>query len=236
MASVIRDPKTAAASKLTTQLLQLGLPFNAVDPLTKTPGTKTKPLIFTAIEHGFEPLLSIVSEEKPVMKNLRDGAGNTVLHIAARHGRLAFLKKILDIDAEENTLMTTANKHDFSPLFEAAKRGYADVVEELLKCQLRIRKTEDCLPQGPNGVTPLMLAVLYGHESTVKAFTSQLKEKQCPDKWWQRGDLFAASGGLQLFEMAVSTGNLKILQYLQTDLGVKYVNLNVPSLSKSDVA
>ncbi|XP_031105668.1 serine/threonine-protein phosphatase 6 regulatory ankyrin repeat subunit A-like [Ipomoea triloba] len=99
--------------------------------------------------------------------------GNTVLHIAARHGHTYLVQKILEVC--DDALLCAQNKKNETALHIAAKEGHTHVVSALI----RYAKTRPELESGiavremlrmsnSDGDTALHMAALGGHRGVVK--------------------------------------------------------------------
>ncbi|QJR21895.1 hypothetical protein BREVNS_1145 [Brevinematales bacterium NS] len=88
----------------------------------------------------------------------QDKEGNTALHYAIRRRDIPLALWLIERDIH----LTTTNRKGWSPLFEAAYWGVADVVRSLL------RKGVPAEIRDPYGWTPLILAAQQGHREVVK--------------------------------------------------------------------
>jgi ankyrin repeat protein len=117
-----------------------------------------------------------------------DKAGNSLLMIAARFGRLELAKQLIDLKANINH----RNAFGDTPLMTAALGGNLDIARLLIDrgvpvnqpgwtalhycaasgkadmCQLLLDRDADIDARSPNGTTPLMMAVREGHFDVVK--------------------------------------------------------------------
>ncbi|KAM5144997.1 ankyrin repeat domain-containing protein 16 isoform 5-T5 [Callospermophilus lateralis] len=141
-------------------------------------------------------------------------AGDTLLHCAARHGRLdilAYLAEAWGMDIE------AANRDYKRPLHEAASMGHRDCVRYLLARGAAVDslKKADWCQYEPDckdscGVTPFMDAIQCGHIDIARLLLK--KHEAC----------FSAedSLGAQALHRAAVTGQDEAIRFLVSDLGV----------------
>ena len=144
-----------------------------------------------------------------------DKAGNSLLMIAARFGRLEMAKQLIDLKANvqhrngfgDTPLMTAAlggnleiarmlidrgvsvNQPGWTALHYCAAAGKADM------CQLLLDKDAEIDARSPNGTTPLMMAVREGHFDVVKLLVWEVADVNAENaegatalKWAIRAD------------------------------------------------
>lgn len=95
--------------------------------------------------------------------NQKGDEGNTLLHIAAKHGQFDIVKVLLEKGA--NVLITNSNS--YLPLFFAAQKGYLDIAQELIK------KGSPVNAKGEYGRTAIHTAAFNGHEKMVELLLEQ---------------------------------------------------------------
>jgi ankyrin repeat protein len=86
---------------------------------------------------------------------LRNALGETALMLAAVEGHVEVVRRLIDAGSE-------INGEGWTALHYAAWKGRLDV------CKLLISKGADIDVRGPNGITPVMMAVRSGDLDTVK--------------------------------------------------------------------
>ena len=86
---------------------------------------------------------------------LRNALGETALMLAAVEGHVNVVRRLIDAGSE-------LNGEGWTPLHYAAWKAHLDV------CKLLIEKGADIDARGPNGITPVMMAVRSGDLETVK--------------------------------------------------------------------
>lgn len=116
--------------------------------------------------------------------NFKDYHGRSSLHLAAQEGHLACCQHFLN---SENRFLYSRDNEGRSPIHYAAQKGHDQVVEEMLKCLFEksnahvLQIINNKGPQawhnsvwGPlddqNGISPLHLAALGGHDKTCDVF------------------------------------------------------------------
>lgn len=143
-------------------------------------------LLIATEDNDLDYVRSTIARGMPV--DTVDKAGNSLLMIAARFGRLEMAKQLIDLKANINhrngfgdtALMTAAlggnlgiarmliergvpvNQPGWTALHYCAAAGKADM------CQFLLDKDADIDARSPNGTTPLMMAVREGHFDVVK--------------------------------------------------------------------
>ncbi len=90
-----------------------------------------------------------------------DGYGDTVLHLACRHGNKQIVEFICNNAPE---LINSLNDKDNTPLHIACSKGYYDIVELLAGRKAALDATN------ASKITPLMIAAERGHEKVVELF------------------------------------------------------------------
>lgn len=86
---------------------------------------------------------------------LRNALGETALMLAAVEGRVDVVRRLIDAGSE-------INGEGWTALHYAAWKGHVEV------CKLLIDKGAEIDARGPNGITPVMMAVRSGDLETVK--------------------------------------------------------------------
>jgi ankyrin repeat protein len=104
--------------------------------------------------------------EKGVAIDSRDLAGNRPLYIAAYHGHIAVVEKLLDFKAIPYLPFGDRSYED-SPLCVAAKQGHLSVVSVLLKRGASIRQKDE------HGWSPIQYAAHYGHPEVLELLLTQ---------------------------------------------------------------
>jgi ankyrin repeat protein len=99
-----------------------------------------------------DQLINVVGENPHLLQSTALETGETILHEAAYIGRLATVKKLLDLGASIEQIGNPKR----TPLHYAAIGGHCDVVAEFIK---RGAHTE---VKDANGMTPLMYAAISG--------------------------------------------------------------------------
>ncbi|KAH8653622.1 ankyrin repeat-containing domain protein [Xylariales sp. PMI_506] len=97
--------------------------------------------------------------------NIRNGWGNTPLHLAVENGHFSLVQQLLERD---NINVNVINPNFQTALHHAAYFGYMNIIEILLNVPGIKLNLQDC-----TGMTPLMWAVQRGHLDIVKCFLEQ---------------------------------------------------------------
>ncbi|RSL82168.1 hypothetical protein CEP51_005353 [Fusarium floridanum] len=133
-------------------LVAKGVSVNPLDNYDQTP-------LDLAIKWRYEKIVHFLLNQPDV--RLEDKLGNTLLHFAARDGRLKISRMILDIKKEKIDVDST-NVNGDTPLHIAAENGHSDMVDFLIgvcKCD-KTRRNND-------GHEPLDVAEKEGHQNVV---------------------------------------------------------------------
>ena len=117
--------------------------------------------------------------------NIRDGYGQTSLHIAAQYGHNDIAEFLIQNKAQANV----RNKENCTPLHLAAKYGHIYVVKYLIqnKAKVNLRNKENC--------TPLHLAAHYGNIDIVEFLTQNKARVNARDEYGQTSLHIAAQYG-----------------------------------------
>ena len=83
-----------------------------------------------AAANGSQQLLKLLLEETPRDSNQSNVRGETLLHIAAKSGKLGNVTLLL----LQGASLSAQDQYGFTPLHVAARNGHADVVSFLLAC------------------------------------------------------------------------------------------------------
>ena len=120
--------------------------------------TGITPLILAAA-YGNIPVIKLLLNHQAYKFHKTDN-GSTVLHLAARFGRLKNLNFFLASGAR--MLINARMTNDASALHEAARWGHDQICKALLQKSAKIEL------QDKDGLTALMQAAIWGHEKVVK--------------------------------------------------------------------
>ena len=112
--------------------------------------------IFDAVRADDLAKVKVLLEKDPSLKNIKDPAGSTPLHIAAVNGSLAMVELLLSKGADMNAVNTQLN----TPLLEAIRSKKEDV------SRLLIEKGADIHKKNVTQKTPLHFAALYDQKTT----------------------------------------------------------------------
>lgn len=126
-------------------------------------------LLTTAAEKGFMDGVTMLLSHIPV--NTVNAKGDTVLHIAARHGHEQIARLLLDANARID-ILNLASK---TPLQEAAAAGKSIIVNLLME---RIRPENE--KQNNDADSPLYIAIVNGHEEIVRCILEQQANRKKP--------------------------------------------------------
>lgn len=130
-----------------------GLLQRGFDPNTPNPDGQHG--LFLALREGADRVAQVLVEWPQTRVEHRNAADESPLMMAALKGRLAFVRRLVERDAD-------VNKTGWTPLHYAATGGHTDVIQFLLDAHAYIDA------ESPNGSTPLMMAAMYGSEAAVK--------------------------------------------------------------------
>lgn len=126
------------------QLLERGFDPNA-------PDERGNPSLFLALRGQGSAVAEVLLQHPDLRLDVANANGETPVMIAALHGRLDWVRRLLDRGA-------AVNRDGWTPLHYAASGPEPQVVELLLDRGARIDAPS------PNRSTPLMLAARYGDE------------------------------------------------------------------------
>jgi len=150
---------------------------------------------------------------------VRDIKGYDAILLAANNG----LRKVVEVLLEKGADVNSGNEFMFTPLHLAAYKGYAKIVDVLLKHpKVKINaKTE-------NQVTALQLASKEGHIETVQVLLNNKRiDVDAQDVWEETALHYAARNGhLDVVEALIANGvNLNLQGYQNfTPLGAAVIN------------
>ena len=134
-------------ARTVTRLLQRGMDPNTVNE-------QGEPALLTAAREGSPAVVKALIQARAKV-NIKNGFGDTPIMIAALKGNLPVVKLLREAGAE-------INHPGWTPLQYAAANGHDAVIEYLTA------SGADLALVAPNGVTPVMLAVLANKAETVK--------------------------------------------------------------------
>jgi ankyrin repeat protein len=118
--------------------------------------------IFIAIQSGNETIFRLLlSTGNLNIRQKKYSTGATLLHYAAKQGKLSFITPLL---STEEIDYNWATNDGATPLFVAAQYGFEPIVRAFLD-----KKAIDVNKAMHDGVTPLFIAVYNGHHSVVSA-------------------------------------------------------------------
>ena len=193
--------------------LGAALAFSGLGARPVSAQTVLERLLIATEDNDLAYVRSAIARGMPV--DTVDRAGNSLLMIAARFGRLEMAKQLVDLKANINhrngfgdtPLMTAAlggnleiarmliergvpvNQPGWTALHYCAAAGKADM------CQLLLDKDADIDARSPNGTTPLMMAVREGHFDVVKLLVWEVADVNAENaegatalKWAIRAD------------------------------------------------
>ncbi|XP_046762976.1 ankyrin repeat domain-containing protein 16 isoform X3 [Gallus gallus] len=152
------------------------------------------PRLLTLARQGKLDLLEAALRDGDVTNRRCDRSGDTLLHVAARHGHLHLLVLLLEtlgMDVE------VANGDYKRPLHEAASMGHRECVSYLLAKGASV----DCLKRAD--WTPLMMACTRQNLEVIKELVEH-----------GANPLLKNKDGWNCFHIASREGHLEVLQYL----------------------
>ncbi|XP_065599885.1 ankyrin repeat domain-containing protein 16 isoform X2 [Cyrtonyx montezumae] len=152
------------------------------------------PKLLTLARQGKLDLLEAALRDGDATKQRCDRTGDTLLHVAARHGHhqlLVLLLETLGMDVE------VANGDYKRPLHEAASMGHRECVSYLLAKGANV----DCLKRAD--WTPLMMACTKQNLEVIQDLVEH-----------GANPLLKNKDGWNCFHIASREGHLKVLQYL----------------------
>ena len=165
------------------QLIQRGMDVNSVDAVGNT--LLTQAMLRDNMDL-FEYLL-----KRRARVNTRNRNGETALSLAAFHGKLAFVRRLVEAGAD-------VNLYSWPPLIYAAFKGHAEVAEYLLGKGAEVNATTT------NGSTALLFASRFGHLEVVEVL---LKHHADPN--------LANDRGATAIDWALKTENTDIADLLR---------------------
>lgn len=163
--------------------LSKGVSPNAVN------GNSNSPLL-EAIKVDAWDTYAVLMADKRIDLNQRNLLGESPLMYLAIKNDLARTKAMIDRGAE-------VNQPGWTPLHYAATVGADDIV------RLLIEKYAYIDAESPDKSTPLMMAVRYGHESTVKLLLDESADGYARNE-----------AGKNAADIGNETGNQRIAQYI----------------------
>ncbi len=125
-------------------------------------------LLHAAVMIGNDTEVEQLVKTTPLLVNLKNGAGETALHCAARSGNLVIIKHLLNAQADAYA----QNLDDKTPLHIAVETGNMNVVQLLLSETL-------ILTRDKTGLTPVAVAVLKKNQVMVKHLLKIFPEALC---------------------------------------------------------
>lgn len=140
--------------------------------------TKRTKLMFLAYKGNVPAMLEFIDKYKANV-NAIDSDGKSALYYAAEQGNLEAVQLLLNRDAQVDggifpfPLKTIKVEGHFTPLFIASKKGYLEIVRELIAKNATINYIVDNYSRGDNseepflGYTSLAIASYYGHIGVV---------------------------------------------------------------------
>lgn len=131
-----------------TQLINRGFDAN-------TPDTSGEFALALAIREPAPKVVAALLRWPKIDVEVRNGADESPLMMAAFTGDLPLCKQLIAKDAD-------VNKPGWAPLHYAATKGHVEVIRLLLDEHAYIDASS------PNGSTPLMMAAMYGTPAAVK--------------------------------------------------------------------
>ena len=146
----------------------------------------------------FETLIAAIKEDPSLVKNARDGSGNSAFHTAAANNHANCLRILLsrgraesgqDKEAFVREYVDVLNGAGSTPLHWAALNDAVDCVNVLLEAGA------DPLAKNPQGKTPLDLAMGRGAEKSEMALLKALPEDETTDT------LDVVEGGVRVSEL-----------------------------------
>lgn len=115
-----RGPNGAAPVKAEAMTADIGGPWRTLSDEQRR--------IFSAVRHGRVPDVTDALERGPMITDLRDENGSTLLHVAAQNGQGALCRVFLEHGADINAQDSRGN----TPLHLALKYGFGDVAEWMI--------------------------------------------------------------------------------------------------------
>ncbi len=117
--------------------------------------------LFNAVDHGIQPLITLLLRTPGIDLDARDHLGLTVLHFAAHTGDVPLTRRLLRAGARPDPV----DRYGFTPLHEAAANGHAAVARALLRAGANPRrKLKTDFGAFTRGMTPADVARASGHE------------------------------------------------------------------------
>lgn len=165
------------------QLIQRGMDVNSVDAVGNT-------LVTQAMLRDNMDLFEYLLKRRARV-NTRNRNGETALSLAAFHGKLAFVRRLVEAGAD-------VNLYGWPPLIYAAFKGHAEVAEYLLGKGAEVNATTT------NGSTALLFASRFGHLEVVEVL---LKHHADPN--------LANDRGATAIDWALKTENTDIADLLR---------------------
>jgi ankyrin repeat protein len=156
--------------------------------------------IRVAIKQGdIEKVVTLVGADKARLEMMTPFG--TWLHVAASHGKLEIVKRLVALGANVNA---TGGIAGGSPINEAASEGHLEVVKHLLSCGATMDVSE---PER----NPLFSAIYGGHPAIVKLLIENGIDTSVKysGKWMSNMDALAFAkerGQLQIANMLDSSG------------------------------
>ena len=122
--------------------------------------------LFTAIQAGFEDIFLTLLSQGRGLHHYRNGKGETAVYLAARHGRAAMLRALLQAAADPNLAETLRG---WTPLMAAAIQGHHQVFEILVQAGVDQDARDD-----DRGWTALDHAAYKGYPAMMKMLRRQV--------------------------------------------------------------
>ena len=131
--------------------------------------------------------------------SVRDGMGQTVLHISSAHGKNELVRKIMNIPTAAGSI-NSVDKNGDTPLHLAAREGHA--------CIVNVLKSVEGVRMLPNSasLTPLLVTVANGRIDVLKEFSQEISEDKSKNE-----------NGLMI--LACKNDRRGVLHHLITDHG-----------------
>jgi len=186
LAGVYEDMEEALISGDTSWAIQLvnrGMDVNSVDATGNT-------LLMQAVIRDNPEFFDFLLKRRARI-NTRNRNGETALSLAAFHGKLYFVQKLVETGAD-------VNLYGWPPLIYAAFNGHTAVVEYLLKRGAEVNARTE------NGSTALLFAARFGHMAVVDVL---LRNKADPN--------LANDRGATAIDWALKTENTDIADLLR---------------------
>jgi len=136
------------------------------------------------------PVIKKSIEEQPLLASKIDNNGNTLLHHAAKNGRLSILEYLLINTLSDKEAVNNIGR---TPLFCAASKGKLECIKLLIANGANIEKCDR------NGCSPLWKAASLGHFQVVKSLILQgalvrTKGTHCDGKTYFPAQIAAKKG------------------------------------------